>query len=134
MIIARAKAEQRTIVTADLDYPRLLALAGANEPSLILFRGGNWSDADIIARMRQLLETFGDGGIEHSILVVDRDPRAAKAVADPAVDAFNVMHAAATIIQKHSALPIHGYNHDVQDASSAAPRCRKAFHKRGNVP
>ena len=88
LIMARAKAEQRTIVTADLDYPRLLALAGANEPSLVLFRGGNWSDADIIARMRQLLETFGDGGIEHSILAVDRDRVRRKAVADPAVDAF----------------------------------------------
>jgi hypothetical protein len=28
----------RTIVTADLDYPRMLALAQSNEPSLILFR------------------------------------------------------------------------------------------------
>jgi predicted nuclease of predicted toxin-antitoxin system len=72
-IIARANAEQRTIVPAVLDYPRLLALAGADEPSLILFRGGNWSDADIIVRMRQLLETFGDREIAHRILVVDRN-------------------------------------------------------------
>ena len=34
-IIERAKHEGRTIVTADLDYPRLLALAQSTEPSLI---------------------------------------------------------------------------------------------------
>jgi predicted nuclease of predicted toxin-antitoxin system len=31
-IIARAKPDARTVVTADLDYPRLLALAQATEP------------------------------------------------------------------------------------------------------
>ena len=50
-IMARAKREGRTIVTADLDYPRLLALARTTEPSLILFRDGDWSEADVIARM-----------------------------------------------------------------------------------
>jgi predicted nuclease of predicted toxin-antitoxin system len=39
-IMARAKQEGRTIVTADLDYPRLLALAQATDPSLILFATG----------------------------------------------------------------------------------------------
>jgi predicted nuclease of predicted toxin-antitoxin system len=38
-IMARAKQDARIIVTADLDYPRLLAVAQASEPSLILFRG-----------------------------------------------------------------------------------------------
>jgi len=33
--------EVRTVVTADLDYPRLLALAGAAGPGRILFRGGD---------------------------------------------------------------------------------------------
>ncbi|MCA6115692.1 DUF5615 family PIN-like protein [Bradyrhizobium sp. WSM 1738] len=35
-IVARAKHEARTIITADLDYPRLLAVARSLEPSLIL--------------------------------------------------------------------------------------------------
>jgi predicted nuclease of predicted toxin-antitoxin system len=34
-IIERAKNELRIVITADLDYPRLLALAGATGPSLI---------------------------------------------------------------------------------------------------
>ena len=43
-IIDRARQEGRTVVTADLDYPRLLALDQAAEPSLILFRHGDWSE------------------------------------------------------------------------------------------
>jgi predicted nuclease of predicted toxin-antitoxin system len=52
-ILTRAAQDARTVVTADLDYPRLLARAGAAEPSLILFRGGDWSGADVIAQMQQ---------------------------------------------------------------------------------
>jgi predicted nuclease of predicted toxin-antitoxin system len=40
-ILTRARQEARTVVTADLDYPRLLALTGAEGPSQILFRGGD---------------------------------------------------------------------------------------------
>ena len=50
-IMARAKEEGRTMITADLDYPRLLALAQVTDPSLILFRAGNWTEADVITRM-----------------------------------------------------------------------------------
>jgi predicted nuclease of predicted toxin-antitoxin system len=49
-ILTRALQDARTVVTADPDYPRLLALAGAEGPSLILFRGGDWSEADVIGR------------------------------------------------------------------------------------
>ncbi len=69
-IIEIARAECRTIVTADLDYPRLLALSGVDEPSLILFRGGEWSDSDILDRMAQLLATASD--LAHSMVVIDR--------------------------------------------------------------
>jgi predicted nuclease of predicted toxin-antitoxin system len=54
-LMARAKQEARTIVTADLDYPKLLALAYAEEPSVIVFRDGNWSETDVIARMSEVL-------------------------------------------------------------------------------
>lgn len=69
--MARAKAERRTIVTADLDYPRLLAAAGAVEPSVVLFRDGNWSDVEVIARMAALLKGLSD--IEQSIVVVEKN-------------------------------------------------------------
>ena len=72
-IIARAVAERRTVITADLDYPRLLAIAGTSNPSLILFRGGDWSDAEIIGRMGAILAVTGEADMEQSILVVERD-------------------------------------------------------------
>jgi len=72
-IIARARQEARTVVTADLDYPRLLALAQSIEPSLILFRHGNWSEADVVARLSQVLAGLSEQDIAQSILVVDRD-------------------------------------------------------------
>ena len=55
-ILQRAAVEKRTVVTADLDYPRLLALAAAAQPSLILFRNGEWRDEAVIARMGELLQ------------------------------------------------------------------------------
>jgi predicted nuclease of predicted toxin-antitoxin system len=71
-ILAHAGRESRTVVTADLDYPRLLALSGAAGPSLILFRGGNWNEADVIARMQHLLDSLGESDLSRSVLVVER--------------------------------------------------------------
>ena len=71
-IMARAKREQRTIVTADLDYPQLLAISGAVAPSVILFRGGNWNDRDVIVRMSEVLRSLPPDDIASSIVVVDR--------------------------------------------------------------
>ena len=71
-ILARAIEETRTVITADLDYPRLLALADATGPSLILFRGGDWSEAEVVARLREVLDNLAEGEIARSILTVDR--------------------------------------------------------------
>jgi predicted nuclease of predicted toxin-antitoxin system len=72
-ILALAKQEGRTIVTADLDYPRLLALAQSADPSLILFRDGNWSDDAVIGRMAEILRALTPADLAASIIVVDRD-------------------------------------------------------------
>ena len=72
-IIARAKAEQRTVVTADLDYPQLLALSKASEPSVILFRDGNWSEAEVVARLADVLSALNETEIAQSVIVVERD-------------------------------------------------------------
>lgn len=71
-IIARAKDEDRTIVTADLDYPRLLALAQEQDASLILFRDGNWSETAVIDRMTEVLEQIAENDLVRSIVVIDR--------------------------------------------------------------
>ena len=72
-ITARADPANRTIITADLDYPRLLALGRASSPSLILFRGGDWSDPEVIDRLAAILAATSEADIEGSILVVERD-------------------------------------------------------------
>ena len=72
-IMARAAVERRTVVTADLDYPRLLALTGATGPSLILFRGGDWSEAEVTARMASVLVGLNEVDLAQSILVVERN-------------------------------------------------------------
>ena len=71
-ILGRAKQEVRTVITVDLDYSRLLVLTRVAEPSLILFRSGNWSESDVIARMHELLQSLSETDIEQSILIVDR--------------------------------------------------------------
>jgi predicted nuclease of predicted toxin-antitoxin system len=72
-ITERAMADGRTVVTADLDYPRLLALTGATGPSLMLFRGGDWSEAEVIDRMAEILGGLSEKDIVQSILVIDRN-------------------------------------------------------------
>jgi predicted nuclease of predicted toxin-antitoxin system len=70
-ILLRAKEEGRIVVTADLDYPRLLALSAAIEPSLVLFRGGNWADDEIVARLATLLDSVSEADFKRIIFVVE---------------------------------------------------------------
>jgi predicted nuclease of predicted toxin-antitoxin system len=70
-ILHKAQSENRVVITADLDYPRLLALSAA-EPGLILFRGGNWSERDVTALIGSLLDEFADRDFARSVFVVER--------------------------------------------------------------
>lgn len=69
-ILARARAEGRVVITADLDYPRLLALAQASSPGLVLFRGGNHSDEEMLSLLARVLAANLE--LESSLVVVDR--------------------------------------------------------------
>jgi predicted nuclease of predicted toxin-antitoxin system len=71
-IIEVAHAEGRVIITADLDYPRLLALQQADRPGVILFRGGSYSDEEMLALLDRVLARAAELDLEHSITVVDR--------------------------------------------------------------
>lgn len=71
-ILAFARLQGRIVVTADLDYPRLLAIQQADGPGLVLFRGGAYSDVEMLAVLDRVLARAGDFDLEHSILVVDR--------------------------------------------------------------
>ncbi|MET4726210.1 putative nuclease of putative toxin-antitoxin system [Bradyrhizobium japonicum] len=72
-IIDRARQEARTVVTADLDYPRLLATAGSDSPSLILFRGGDWAEMAVRSRLVEVLSALTEDEIRGSIITIDRD-------------------------------------------------------------
>jgi predicted nuclease of predicted toxin-antitoxin system len=67
-----ARREQRVVITADLDFPRLLALASAGGPGLILFRGGNYSDVEMCELLNRVLDKVTSATLESSICVVDK--------------------------------------------------------------
>ena len=46
-VLEYARSQGQIIITADLDYPRLLALTGEATPGIILFRGGDYSERSI---------------------------------------------------------------------------------------
>ncbi len=71
-ILGRACNEQRVIITADLDYPRLLALMQAKGPGLILFRGGNYSEQEIIKHLKRMLEIIPNVELPNSIVVIEK--------------------------------------------------------------
>ena len=71
-IMARAKHDDRIVVTADLDYPRILALSTADRPAVILFRGGDWSESESVARLRVLLAIVPENELTSSLVVVEK--------------------------------------------------------------
>lgn len=71
-ILERARTEGRIVVTADLDYPRLLALFKADGPGLILFRGGSYSDVEMLSLLDRVIAQADSLNLEHSIAVVDQ--------------------------------------------------------------
>ena len=71
-ILERASAEDRIVITADLDYPRLLALLKADRPGVVLFRGGSYSDAEMLDLLDRVLAQAETLNLERSITVVDQ--------------------------------------------------------------
>ena len=71
-IMERARKEQWVVVTADLDYPRLLALTRVQGPGLILFRGGNYSEQEALDRLRRTLESIPHEELPNSIVVIEK--------------------------------------------------------------
>jgi len=72
VILERARIDGRLVVTADLDYPRLLALLKADRPGVILFRGGSYSDAEMLALLDRVLAQSDTLELDRSITVVDQ--------------------------------------------------------------
>jgi len=70
-IVARARDEDRIIITADLDYPRLLALSTADRPALILMRGGEWTESQVVGRLRAALAAVPESDLSRSLVVIE---------------------------------------------------------------
>ncbi len=71
-ILARARAEGRIVVTADLDFPRLLALTGEREPGVVLLRSGNYSDVEARELVARVLAAMPPERLTSAIVVVDQ--------------------------------------------------------------
>lgn len=59
-IVAKARQEDRVILTVDLDFADLLALAGERRPSAIIFRLARAVPAAVNAALDNCLPRFGD--------------------------------------------------------------------------
>lgn len=70
-IVDVAIAESRVVVTADLDYPRIIALSKKDRPALILFRAGNISDSEMLELLQRVLREVEPNRLMLSIAVVD---------------------------------------------------------------
>jgi predicted nuclease of predicted toxin-antitoxin system len=63
----------RVVITAELDFPRLLAELGSTGPGLILLRGGNYSEAESQDCVRRVLMSVAHTELPMSVVVVDLD-------------------------------------------------------------
>ena len=68
-----AAGNGQVIVTADLEFPRLLAALGSAGPGPILLRAGNYSEAESLACLRRVLISIPQDELPKSIVVVDRE-------------------------------------------------------------
>jgi predicted nuclease of predicted toxin-antitoxin system len=72
-ILQAANRGGRVVITADLDFPRLLAGLGSTGPGLILLRGGNYSEAESRDCVRRVLMSVVHAELPESVVVVDRE-------------------------------------------------------------
>ena len=59
-ILSKARAENRIVLTIDLDLGYLLAISGAALPSVVIFRLGNASRKVVEARLSDVLSRCAD--------------------------------------------------------------------------
>jgi len=72
-ILEHAQNEHRMVITADLDYPRLLAILKSESPGVILFRGGNFSEQETVGRLSRTLEIISEEDFYNSIIVIEKN-------------------------------------------------------------
>ncbi len=71
-ILEEARRQGRVIITADLDYPQLLAMSRSKDPGIILFRGGNYSEQEMLNLLKKVFDCVEESKLLNSITVVDK--------------------------------------------------------------
>lgn len=72
-LLGYAKSNDMIVITADLDYPRLLAFTQEKGPGTILFRGGNYSREQTLMLLNRVLELIPLNELASSIIVIERE-------------------------------------------------------------
>ncbi len=67
-----AVREARVVITADTDFPQLLALSRSATPGIVLFRGGDYSTQETIEILERLLLAVPETALAEGICVADR--------------------------------------------------------------
>lgn len=73
MLLGYARSNSMVVIKADLDYPRLLALAQEEGPGTILFRGGNFTKKQTLMLLRRVLELIPISELTESIIVIEQE-------------------------------------------------------------
>ena len=73
LIVEKALAEGRVVVTFDLDFSRILALQQFARPSVVLFRLQSFTTDQVNQRLTDVLEAHAAELQEGAIVVVDPD-------------------------------------------------------------
>ncbi len=70
-ILAAAGKEGAVVITADLDFPRLIAITPCTQHGLILFRGADWKRNAICESLVRIFATIPERRLAFSIVVVE---------------------------------------------------------------
>jgi len=73
VILARAMAEDRIVVTMDLDFGNLLALTGQWCPGVIILRLGAPTSDGVTAALTELTKAVPDDELRSSVVIVEPD-------------------------------------------------------------
>lgn len=70
-IVTKAKNENRIVLTCDLDFGDILAAAGDDKPSVIIFRLEDETPAHMNIRLSQVLKESSNALLEGAIVIVE---------------------------------------------------------------
>ncbi len=71
-LLSYAAREQRVVITADTDFPQLIALSQQYIPGVVLFRGGNYSRQEMQELLNHVIQTMSEESLHNSVSTVDR--------------------------------------------------------------